>query len=112
MSLNTPEPTPEHNEHPATWPLVIADVKKGPWMVMRHLIDDMEERDAAGRAKYGTPLQPHNGRDSLKDAYQEALDLTVYLKNVQLEAGDSPFYVTALGLAARLRRALLKRDGR
>ena len=34
-----------------------------------------------GIRKYGTPLQPDNGRDSLQDAYEEALDLCVYLKN-------------------------------
>jgi hypothetical protein len=41
----------------------------------------MKDRDRIGREKYGTPLQPHNGRDSLVDAYQEALDLCVYLRN-------------------------------
>jgi hypothetical protein len=41
----------------------------------------MRARDHAGRKKYGTPLQPRNGRDSLVDAYQEALDLVVYLRN-------------------------------
>src|SRR4051812_46448258 len=29
----------------------------------------------------GHPLQPGNGRDSIRDAYEEALDLTVYLQN-------------------------------
>lgn len=33
-----------------------------------------------GRARYGTPLQPFNGRDQLADAYAEALDLVVYLR--------------------------------
>jgi hypothetical protein len=40
----------------------------------------MKERDQAGLAKYGTRLQPFNGRDALVDAYQEALDLVVYLR--------------------------------
>lgn len=35
---------------------------------------------AMGRARYGTPLQAGNGRDALVDAYQEALDLCVYLR--------------------------------
>ena len=30
--------------------------------------------------EHGTPLQAHNGRDPLVDAYQEALDLAVYLR--------------------------------
>lgn len=44
------------------------------------VVADMQERDRVGRARYGTPLQAHNGRDALVDAYQEALDLVVYLR--------------------------------
>jgi hypothetical protein len=44
------------------------------------VIADMHERDQVGRERYGTPLQAHNGRDALVDAYQEALDLVVYLR--------------------------------
>lgn len=49
------------------------------------VIDDMQARDHAGRAKYGTPLQAHNGRDQLRDAYEEALDLAVYLRAAMIE---------------------------
>ena len=35
-----------------------------------------------GIEKYETPLQTFNGRDGLVDAYQEALDLCVYLRQV------------------------------
>lgn len=57
------------------------------------VIDDMRGRDALGRSRYGTKLQPGNGRDALRDAYEEALDLAVYLKQALLErdaqrAGD------------------------
>lgn len=45
------------------------------------VIEDMQARDSFGRAKYKTPLQPGNGRNSLKDAYEEELDKVVYLKN-------------------------------
>lgn len=66
MSLaDTHEPPPVPNDRPAVWSLVIAD---------------MQARDREGRRKYGTPLQPFNGRDALVDAYQEALDLVVYLR--------------------------------
>lgn len=44
------------------------------------VIMDMIARDQAGQAKYGTPLRTNNGRDALIDAYQEALDLAVYLR--------------------------------
>ncbi len=70
MSTDTEQPTPKANAHPAVWPLVI---------------EDMRGRDAVGRRKYGVPLQPHNGRDALRDAYEEALDLSVYLKQALIE---------------------------
>lgn len=38
------------------------------------------ERDRLGVRKYGTRLRAHNGRRALVDAYQEALDLAVYLR--------------------------------
>lgn len=60
------QPAPKQNNHKPTWHLVI---------------QDMLERDGVGRRRYNTPLQPYNGRDSLQDAYEEALDLCVYLKN-------------------------------
>lgn len=44
------------------------------------VIEDMHDRDRLGRERYGTPLQAGNGRDALVDAYQEALDLAVYLR--------------------------------
>lgn len=48
--------------------------------VWKLVIADMEERHDVGIARYGTPVQPFNGRNSLVDAYQEALDLVVYLR--------------------------------
>jgi hypothetical protein len=49
------------------------------------VLADMAARDAEGRRKYGVPLQPHNGRDALRDAYEEALDLCVYLRQALYE---------------------------
>jgi len=49
------------------------------------IILDMRARDDFGRAKYGTPLQPGNGRNAVVDAYQEALDLAVYLRQALYE---------------------------
>lgn len=42
---------------------------------------DLEDRLMLGIKRYGQPLQPFNGRDSLRDAYEEVLDLAVYLRN-------------------------------
>lgn len=47
------------------------------WLLVLH---DMQERRIHGIEKYGTPVQPFNGRDALVDAYQECLDLCVYLR--------------------------------
>jgi hypothetical protein len=66
--LKQPDPTPNHL--PAVWDLVQ---------------QDMRQRDQEGRARYGTPLQPHNGRDALRDAYEEALDQAVYLRQALYE---------------------------
>lgn len=38
-----------------------------------------------GEQKYGTRLQTFNGRNALIDAYQEALDLVMYLRQKFLE---------------------------
>jgi len=45
----------------------------------------MRARDQFGRAKYKTPLEAFNGRNALVDAYQEVLDLAVYLKQQIVE---------------------------
>lgn len=51
-----------------------------------HLVaEDMTMRNIGGIEKYGTPLRPFNGRDALIDAYQEALDLVVYLRQAIYE---------------------------
>lgn len=68
--LNTPEPMSIPNDNPAIWDLVEHDIK---------------ERDELGLLKYKTRLQGFNGRDALKDAYQEALDLSVYLRQAIFE---------------------------
>lgn len=49
------------------------------------VIEDIALRKKVGLQRYGTLLQPHNGRDMLLDAYQEALDLCVYLRGVLYE---------------------------
>jgi hypothetical protein len=52
-------------------------------------MDDIRERDAMGTRKYGQRLTAGDGRDSLIDAYQEALDLVVYLRKA-IEERDRP----------------------
>ncbi len=49
------------------------------------VVKDMQARIDMGIKKYGTKLQTNNGRDALQDAYEEALDLVMYLKQIILE---------------------------
>jgi hypothetical protein len=46
---------------------------------------DVARRSLQGKLKYGTVLCTHNGRDAVVDAYQEVLDLCVYLHQAVLE---------------------------
>lgn len=52
------------------------------------VIEDLAARKEYGVKTYGTPLQANNGRDALVDAYQEALDLCIYLRQVIEERHD------------------------
>jgi len=65
VSIVEEQVDPEPNSNPAIWSLVI---------------QDMRDKDKNGFLKYGTRLQGFNGRSALRDAYQEALDLAVYLR--------------------------------
>lgn len=44
------------------------------------LVRDIEARRDVGIERYGTALQPDNGRDMLQDALDEAIDLGVYVR--------------------------------
>ena len=114
----TPEPAPVRTDSPAVWPLVLADVidilDETPPSVVEQLAMDMHARDVEGRRKYGTPLQVENGRNAAVDAYQEALDLTVYARQRwerQHTRAWCVIYEDALKLTARICAALME-EGR
>lgn len=71
MTEHIEQPTPAHR---AGVPSIQAAVR-----------NDLVTREQVGVERYGTPLQPHNGRDALRDAYEEALDLTCYLRQAIAE---------------------------
>jgi len=48
--------------------------------------NDIESRAEKGVKTYGERLRPNNGRDALWDAYEEALDLCMYLRQ-KIEEG-------------------------
>ena len=63
---------------------------RGKLTVIDYVLADMAERAAMGVIKHGMPLQTHNGRDALWDAYQEAMDLCMYLRQAILERDAVP----------------------
>ena len=90
------QPAPIPNDKPALWPMVIEDfenyctkevIRKTPHL--SSVIADMNSRDQFGRKKYGVPLQMHNGRNAINDAYEELLDGAVYLKQAIQEGTNS-----------------------
>jgi hypothetical protein len=59
--------------------------KRGQHIVWNVVMSDIEQRVNFGLEKYGHYLETFNGRDPLWDAYQEALDLVMYLRQAILE---------------------------
>lgn len=79
--MSQPDPKPNQNPH-------IADL----------VISDIRHRKEEGLKKYGTPLQPFNGRDAMQDAYEEILDLTQYMRQAMLEQESSAKSYLASGM--------------
>ena len=75
MNLSKPQPKPINDSG-----VIVID------MVVR----DMCDRKQFGLDKYGTALCSNNGRNALIDAYQETMDLMVYLKQQILESYIEP----------------------
>lgn len=48
--------------------------------ILTQLYYDLVQRDKKGIQTYGHSLTTFNGRNSLQDAYEEVLDLAMYLK--------------------------------
>jgi hypothetical protein len=49
------------------------------------VVTDLMNRMQLGKSRYGQPLKPHNGRDPLRDAYEELLDGAAYLRQAMFE---------------------------
>jgi hypothetical protein len=69
------EPSPHGGQGPSIHDLVVRDVLA---------------RKAFGLTKYNSILQVGDGRRTLVDAYQEALDLAVYLRQELAKQGIEP----------------------
>jgi len=85
------QPLPVPNDGPSMHDLAADDIRRShpggraPWIgaVMR----DLNARKQLGLDRYGSLLQAHNGRDALRDLYEELLDALVYCKQ-WLEEND------------------------
>lgn len=63
---------------------------KGEQEILPLVLADFQARADAGLERYGTPLETNNGRNALMDAYQEAIDLVMYLRQAiaEMEANN------------------------
>ena len=95
------EPLPTESKHPAVWDLVLQDIAKpkfthpAQFKIHGLFIEDIKQRDDFGEKKYKTRLRPFNGRMAVKDAYEEILDLIVYLRQSIYEEEQGTVVVTA-----------------
>jgi hypothetical protein len=64
------QPLPLSNDLPAIQDLVLADI---------------EARKAIGIKRYGQLLKPHDGRDNLRDLYEELMDACIYARKAIYE---------------------------
>jgi hypothetical protein len=53
------------------------------------VIADLHERDAKGQQTYGSSLRASSANDALRFAYEEALDLAMYLRQELERRGSS-----------------------
>lgn len=73
------EPT---KQRPGDQPLPVVNDEVS---IQDRVIADIERRKAIGLERYGTLLQPFNGRDVLQDLYEELMDALMYVKQAMVE---------------------------
>jgi hypothetical protein len=112
------QPAPIANDAEPTWDAVIRYARnqrdaraEGGTLVKDYneLIGRMIRRNALGIERYGVPLQPDNGRDSILDALEELLDGSAYLHNAAIECDDPRLLAMsceAVHFALRLQRII------
>lgn len=61
--------------------------------ILTKVIEDMREREAKGKKEYGTTLDRNDLSDTdwMDYAYEEALDLSLYLKKIILNRNDKVY---------------------
>lgn len=105
QNLSIPEPAPIPNNRRSIHDLVIEDLEN--FFIDSYLVKDVKDRKQFGLDKYGTILQSGNGRNALKDAFQESLDAIVYIKQEMLESGENDdldqayYFACCLGISIK-----------
>lgn len=91
------QPLPSPNDGPSMHELVCEDLWRdgAAGKLEDAVIADMKARKRLGLERYGSLLQAHNGRDALKDLYDELADASVYARQVMAERGD-PYEVDTI----------------
>jgi hypothetical protein len=77
---------PELKKRPEDQPL---PTKNDSADIQSLVIADIQERRELGRKRYGTALQPFNGRSTDRDLYEELLDALMYQRQRMVEAEAS-----------------------
>jgi hypothetical protein len=114
------QPPPQKTDTPEVWPLVIADVRSGaigadpsPPYWRERLAAEMEARNAFGIAKWKEPVRVENWRDPLRDALDEALDMSCYTRQQYEKTGrndDLRLHHDAVMFASRILWRIHLRD--
>lgn len=91
-----------------------APIVNNKLFVQQMVISDIEDRMNFGIKKYGTALQAGNGRSMLFDAYEEVLDLVIYLRGCLEEEvekiGSHIFDSGSTGLDKKCNHLFTQRD--
>jgi hypothetical protein len=83
----SPEPSVPTKQRPGDQRLPNPDNSR--IAVHEAMAGDIMDRLRIGIERYGAPLRPMNGRDTIQDAYEEVLDLGVYLRTLEEERREA-----------------------
>lgn len=98
MTPHGAQSAPVPNDGPSMHDLVIKDIMSRPvsWdlsygraaYLRQAVADDLLDRKQFGWSKYGVLLQARNGRDALRDLYDELMDAAVYARQRMAEGDE------------------------
>lgn len=82
---------PVASGHPFIPPMVVADLcARTDLGAIRHVVAArVAQREQVGIGRYGTSLQPWNGRDALRDLDDELVDACQYARQAIAELDDA-----------------------